>query len=604
LINAKPSLLTRYEALRRKEYERLTGLLDTLGRIDGLPDEQMDQARDALFHADHPFLIVLVGPFNAGKSTIINALIGQPVLDVGATPTTTKIAILRHGPDVQRLQAGEVETIFDPAPLLERVSLVDTPGLESVFKEHDQVTQRFLHRADIVLLVMPATQAMSARNIEYMQSLRSYGKRVIIIINQIDALDADEQKTLKEFVGDQSKLNLGVVPPIWMLSAKLALEAQQTSPRNEELWQASGFAQVEQYVNDALSDLARVKQKLETPLQIARNVTTVASAQVREQQNALADYRRSAQNVRNQIDAATREQQATVRQTIEEVSSTFAEAITRGREAIADIFQFSKILSVAIGSIIELLGLARLIRRFGAMTPAQKAFETHKVNEPLDQLPAIVDRLGPRLEGRDVKDIDDLIAYTRREIAQLPGSLQQKIVGKLEVPMTYDRSIVSNAREGVMKTIDKARTIEFKHIDQAVRNWLVFLGAYELVIIIAAVIAAISLSGSQNGNWLLLLLVIIVLWLAGLFVLPVRGALMAQAYGRRMLGIEAELEKTLNRTAQEQIEAGIRLRNDAVAPFMRLVDAQISQVDQLKAELEGHEQGLVTLEKELGGLRE
>src|SRR5260221_3048986 len=416
------------DALRRKEYERLTALLDTLGRIDGMPDEQMDQARDALFHADHPFLIVLVGAFNAGKSSIINALIGQPVLEVGATPTTTKIAILRHGPDVQRLQAGEVETVFDPSPLLERVSLVDTPGLESVFKQHDEVTQRFLHRADMVLLVMPATQAMSAKNVEYMQSLRTYGKRVIIVVNQTDALDADEQKTLKDFVAEQSKLNLGFVPPIWMVSARLAIEAQQATPRNEELWQASDFEQVEQYINETLGDLTRIRQKLETPLQIVRNVTTVASARVREQQNALADFRRSSQNVRSQIEAATREQQATVRQIIEEVNSTFAEAITRGREAIADIFQFSKILSTAIGSLIELLGLARLIRRFGAGTPAQKAFETHKGNEPLDRLPGIIDRLGPRLGRPDVKDIDDLVAYTRREIAQLHGTCPQKVV--------------------------------------------------------------------------------------------------------------------------------------------------------------------------------
>ena len=79
---------------------------------------------------------------------------------------------------------------------------------------------------------------------------------------------------------------------------------------------------------------------------------------------------------------------------------------------------------------------------------------------------------------------------------------------------------------------------------------------------------------------------------------------MAQAYGRRMLGIEAELEKSIDRIAQEQIEAGVRLRSDAVAPFMRLVESQISQVDELKSELEGHELGLVALEKELGGLRE
>src|ERR1700733_9752993 len=103
-----------------------------------------------------------------------------------------------------------------------------------------------------------------------------------------------------------------------------------------------------------------------------------------------------------------------------------------------------------------------------------------------------------------------------------------------------------NARQDWMTIVDKARTVEFQHIDQAVRNWLVFLGAYEVVIIIAAVISALALAGSQNGNWLLLLVVVIALWLAGLFVLPLRGAIMAQAYGRRMLGIEADLEKALN----------------------------------------------------------
>ncbi len=591
------------DALRRKEYDRLTALLDTLGKIDGLPDEQMEQARDALFHADHPFLIVLVGAFNTGKSSMINALIGQPVLPIGATPTTHKIAIVRHGPALEHVEAGAVETVFAPAALLEQVSLVDTPGLESVFKEHDEVTRLFLHRADMVLLVMLATQAMSASSVESLQSLRAYGKRVIIAVNQIDALDDDEQKTLQTFIAEQSKASLGFTPPIWMLSARLALEAEQTSPRDEALWQASGFTQLEQYITDALGDKARQRQKLETPLQIARNVLTFANAQVREQQNALGSYRRSVQNVRNQIETANREQQAAVRQTIEEVNATFAEAIRRGREAIQDIFQFSRVLPMAIGSLLELTGLARFIRRFGTRTAAQNAFQNFKVSEPLDQIPAVVDRLGPRLEGRDVKDMDDLVAYTRREIEQLPEALQQKVVGKLQAPATYDRALLRGAREGLLATVDKARTVEFRRIDQAVRNWLIVMGGYLLVIILAAVVSAIALSGSQNGNWLLLLALVVLLGIIGLALLPLRGALMQQAYARRMLGVEAELEQALNRVAQQQIAAGAQMRADAVAPFMRLVEAQVSQIDQLRGELESHEQSLLALEKELSALR-
>jgi predicted GTPase len=79
----------------------------------------MEQVRDALFHTNHPFLMVMVGPFGSGKSSIINALLGSEVLDVGPIPTTDHIVILRRGTDVQRSRAGDVETVFHPSPLLE-----------------------------------------------------------------------------------------------------------------------------------------------------------------------------------------------------------------------------------------------------------------------------------------------------------------------------------------------------------------------------------------------------------------------------------------------------------------------------------------------------
>jgi len=75
----------------------------------------MEQARDALFHAHHPFLVVMVGPFGSGKSSMINALLGQNVLDVGPIPTTDHIVILRRGADLQRTRAGDVETVFFPS---------------------------------------------------------------------------------------------------------------------------------------------------------------------------------------------------------------------------------------------------------------------------------------------------------------------------------------------------------------------------------------------------------------------------------------------------------------------------------------------------------
>ena len=603
MIPETKSLLARYEALRRKEFERLTALLDTLTKIDGLPADQMDQARDALFHADHPYLIVLIGAFNTGKSSIINALIGKPILDVAAIPTTTRIAIVRHGPAEQRAQSGEIETIFYPAPLLEQVSLVDTPGLESVFTSHDDTTRRFLHRADIVLMVMLATQAMSASNVEHLQALRAYGKRMIMVVNQIDAVEPGEIATLRNFVAERSKISLGFVPDVWMISAKQALEAWRTTPRDKEMWVTSGFDQIERFIHEALNDAERVRQKLETPLQIARNVLNVASARVREQQNALADYRRAVQNVRGQLTSAQREQQATVQGTLNEIDETYAEATRRGREAIRDMFQPSRALRMAFGGVTELLGVAGIVRRFGVKTTAETAFDVRKVTEPLNQIPAMIDRLGPRLEGRDVKDVDDLIDYTNRQVAQLPGGLQEKVIGKLQAPTTYDRSIMRNARDELLQKLDSARTLEFKRTNQAVRNSLLLLGAYVLIVLVVGVVGALVLSGSQDSSWLLLLLIMFVLLLAGLGFVPLRGWLMEQSYARRLLAIKTDLLKALDRVAQQQVTFGMQMRADAVAPFMRLMEAQIAQTDVLKNEIEGHQQAIVELEKELSTLK-
>jgi small GTP-binding protein len=205
--NQETGLAAKYESIRRREYDLISDLLELLPRIDALDEERVSQVRDALFHADHPFLLVFVGPFSSGKSSLINALLGDDdLLAIGPTPTTDRISILRYGDDAHRMESGgEVDTVFYPSPLLQKVSFVDTPGLESIFQKHEETTRKFLHRSDVVLLVMLATQAMTSRNVDYLQQLKDYGKKVIILINQSDLLTDEEQETVRKYVVEQSQ---------------------------------------------------------------------------------------------------------------------------------------------------------------------------------------------------------------------------------------------------------------------------------------------------------------------------------------------------------------------------------------------------------------
>ena len=593
-------LLKRYTDARRDEHEVIAKLVDTLSRVDNLPEDQLDQVRDALFHTDFPFLMVLVGPFSAGKSSIINALLGEKVVDVGPVPTTDHIHIVRHGPNVQVSRAGETTTVFHPNPLLESLSFVDTPGLESVFERHDKVTRSFLHRADLVLLVMVATHVLSAANLDFLQELKTYGKRTIIVVNQIDVLDEADRETVRSFVEDQSRLHLGTDPHIWMVSAKQALEAQEEDPRDEILYDASGMAEVEEYIVNTLNDSARIRQKLETSLQIASNVRGAADELVAANKTALTEHQKTLKNIEAQVAEGERAQKRNVEDGINEVNAHWADAAQRGSDAIRELFQFSRGIAQIFSGIGEITGLSAIIRRFGGRTRAQAAFDRHEVSDALEKVPSSVERLGARLEGRDLQDLDDLVEYTQKQVDDLPPNLKSKVIGTVQAPMNYDRSFLRKARSQLDEIVTEAGRFETSRLDRQLRNMLVILGIWEIIVI--AITLAIGLPAALAADPLTIFIVFgaaILLALLGLALLPIRGWLLERAYSRRMFEQKERYTRILREALSEVVNYGLQLRRDTAGPFTRLVESQTQLTDELDRELDDAEQAILRIQRGL-----
>ena len=614
--NVETKLATDYEAIRRREYELITRLLNILPKVDNLPEERLVQVRDALFHADHPFLMVFVGPFSSGKSSIINALLGKPdLLPVGPVPTTDRISILRWGEEPQQMSSGsDVQTVFYPSPLLQKVSFVDTPGLESVFQKHEETTRNFLHRSDVVLMVMLATQAMTARNLEYLQTLREYGKKVILVINQADLLSSEETESVRNFVLEQSQSQLGYKPEVWLVSARKGLEARNNGAVDPVAWEASGLNKIEDYVDEQLSDVARLRQKLQTPLQITQNVSQAALVAVRANTAALDQYQSIADNVGQQLSGQKRDQEKIVREINQEIEGKFASSALRGGEALREIFQFSRALSSMGRGVLELVGIAGLLRRGESSGYVRAAFEQHKVFEPIAELPTVVDKLGPRLEGKDMQDMDDLVKYARREVEALPPSIREKVIGNLQVPMQYDREALQKVRPDLEAIENEARTVETRKLEQTLRNTLLYLAVWEILLLVLAIfILAVPgpIITEQPQSDLVALIVLLVLGVLGLALVTLRGRLLQTAYMNRMLTLQARYVDTLSKATDKQIAFGTQLRQDAIGPLTRLIEAQTTiqkeQLNELQAaeqEMMGIETALTTLwKKSLLGLR-
>jgi predicted GTPase len=171
LDEATPTLLREERTVLGHIRELLVG--------QGATPEPIEQLRQAV-DLDEPFLLVIVGEFNAGKSAFINALLGERVLREGVTPTTAVITRLHYATTLFEHRDGALLEVGYPLELLRHVAIIDTPGTNAILREHEAITSHFVPRADLVLFVTSADRPFTETERAFMQRIRDWGKKVVV----------------------------------------------------------------------------------------------------------------------------------------------------------------------------------------------------------------------------------------------------------------------------------------------------------------------------------------------------------------------------------------------------------------------------------------
>jgi small GTP-binding protein len=273
-------------SLRLLERERI--LLDEAVSFlqYGAPElEEIDLLIDARKGLEELFLLVIVGEFNAGKSSVINAVLGEKYLKEGILPTTNEITVLRYGEKITNEQSKDgFYTRTLPAELLKEVNIVDTPGTNVILERQQRLTEEFVPRADLVLFVLSADRPMTESEVKFLTYIKKWGKKVVFIVNKCDRLENEQEvEEVKQFVVDNAVRLLGVTDPfVAPVSAKAALAAKKNGTPLSE----TGFDELEDYVLSFLGGGGSEKGgsrsgegmrlKLDTPLQVSQLLFTAA----------------------------------------------------------------------------------------------------------------------------------------------------------------------------------------------------------------------------------------------------------------------------------------------------------------------------------------
>lgn len=253
----------------------------------------LDNVRASL---TEPFVFIVVGEVNVGKSSFLNALFGQDFSPSGIVPTTDKILFFKHGdPPVTVPVTPTLDEVHIPCAFLRDFHIVDTPGTNSIQDEHQQITERFIPAADLVIFVFSATNPWGASAWQFLEKVRhEWLRNVIFVLQQCDLRTADEVQVITDYMRQLCRQRFGCEFPIFPVSARAAIEARALPDEGQRAAQreAGGFPPLEKYISASVTGTAVRHAKLQAALNLARQSLSRLKASLMESCDAA--HRRAA----------------------------------------------------------------------------------------------------------------------------------------------------------------------------------------------------------------------------------------------------------------------------------------------------------------------
>jgi GTP-binding protein EngB required for normal cell division len=508
---------------------------------------------------------------------LINALLGQKVLAEGATPTTSRVTLIKWGEQAAEQVVDENYAIFTyPLPLLEELNIVDTPGTNAVIRHHERLTDEFVPRSDLVLFITSADHPLTESERQFLERILTWGKKIFFVLNKVDIFEDDSAlQEVRNFILKHTTRILGNQPQLYPVSAKLAQRAQSEpdAEQRARLRRASRLDDLEQFISATLDDITRLQLKFNNPLGVAEHLGDEAMRSLAVQAEALREDKQTATALETVITEYERELQNELPPRLAEVENILHRLEQRG----LDFFD----------NTLRLTNVQNLMR--GDKVRAQ--FEKQVLADVPQQIEDQVQRLIDWLVQKDMHEWQQVMSYLQRRRAQNLDHMVGESYGPRESRRRELIDTVGKTVQTIVESYDRNKEASelAASVESAVaQTALLEVGAVGLgaLLTIAVVSSTLDITGILAASSLAIL---------GFFVIPFKRKQAKDRFKEKMLSLRTKLLSSLTTQFGNESENVIARLKDGVAPYTRYVRSERERIDMAEKTLASLRQAISEL---------
>ena len=558
--------------------ERLGEFLSSLAKVadrSGLPPARAQYIRQLIPSLRNPFLFVVAGEVNSGKSTFLNALFGDDFCNVAPTPTTECIYYFKYAEKARdvRIDDSFIE-FYRPASFLRDFHIVDTPGTNSIAEGHQEITERFIPMADLVIFVFPITNPWGASTWDFISRIyEGWLKQVVFVVQQTDVRTQQEVDAILEHMRVTSKERLGREFPTFAVSAKKAMAGKTSEHGQAHLLEESGFAALEEHISEVIGGSPLVTRKTRSVLRSARAVMDEVDKHLAAEETEMARAGKALEGIEKGID----EESARAETHLAEAEAAALGHFAKTRLNLASMFEQGS------GFFASLKGTRRL------------------VPEIEKELPTAATRIANEAAESMTRSIEAGLPDLHRHLAD---QCRKEFGSDIAVAGKNDKPAWMEAREGFREDIEErlqsalVDTETVGRLESAVGR-LSGTSRTSLVVFIAAIAATIGGFFSQSQPLFIAALGVAVL------ALPV-GALLNNRRKRKARGVFDErmdravqsMERKLAEARPEYLQRYFRRISSLCDPARKNCEEKREHFEPLITEMKNLRETLATLEEE------